>query len=322
MGKRSRPPSAPRIVILMMTRRCNLRCLHCSADSEQFSRGDLSTNELLSIIEELARCKIFRVVLTGGEPLIHPDFDRVCRAIVERPLHLQINTNATLVVPRVADALARLPRRPVMSVSIDGVTAETHDAIRGAGSFVRMKRGVELLRTAGLRVRMFMVLSTLNYRELPAVAAFAASIGTSKLNVTTPVGCGRAVHHVPHIMPQGDELREALEITLPVMESHPGLIRGPWGHAADLYADLKRGRIEQAVRNDDRLFHNCGAAWNQAAIASDGTVAACDMAFACAAGNLRDQSLLDIWHGSPVFKSMRECTGMPLSEVTGCERCR
>ena len=220
----SRIPSAPQTVPLMITRRCNLHCLHCSASPEQFLRDDMTTKELLSTIDELARCKVFRIIVTGGEPLIHPDFFVIANAIVQHPFHLQINTNATLVTEKVVEHLKKLPRRPIISVSLDSITAKTHDRIRGSGSFVNMKKGIRMLRAAGLRVRAFMVLSRLNYHELSQIVEFAKSIGVSNINVTTPAVCGRATRYATEMALRPNELRKALDTALLINNNNPGVL--------------------------------------------------------------------------------------------------
>ncbi len=320
MVKTTKTLSAPTTVSLMITRRCNLHCLHCGSSPEQFLREDLSTEEILAVIDELARCKIFRICLTGGEPLIHPDFFTIVEAVMRRPMAWQLNTNATLVTAEVAERLRKLPRRPFISVSLDGMTAGTHDRIRGPGNFLRMKRGIETLRTAGLQVRPFVVLSRLNYRELPQIMDFAQSFDIKHVNVTPPASCGRAVCYSQDMALQPKELREALETSLSIADRHPGLLTGPWAHSVDFYRALKDGQVAK-LHKKDGTFSNCGAGKSSLTIACDGTVVPCDMSQTYRTGNVRDTPLLEIWSHSPLFEAIRRCRGMPLAQVHGCEQC-
>jgi radical SAM protein with 4Fe4S-binding SPASM domain len=280
----------------------------------------MTTKEILATIDELARCKVFRIVVTGGEPLIHPDFFAIINAIVKYPIHLQFNTNATLITEKIIGRLKELPRRPRISVSLDGITVQTYDRIRGPGYFADMKRGIQMLTAAGLEVRPFVVVSGLNYRELPKIAEFAKSIGTGSIKIVDPTACGRAPRHAMEMALASEELPELFEMVLMIDRRHPGLLSGGWLQMAHFYRDLKERRLADRERSDG-TFRNCGAAWNQAAIASDGTVAPCEMAFTYRAGNVRDQSFIDIWRNSPVFNAIRECRGMPLARVHGCEDC-
>jgi len=304
----------------MITRRCNLRCLHCGSSPEQFLREDMSTKELLTVIDELVRCKVFHISISGGEPLIHPDFFEIVDAIMQRPMRWQLDTNATLVTEKAAERLKKLPRHPFISVSLDGMTAETHDRIRGPGSFTRMKRGIGALRAAGLQVRPFMVLSRLNYGEIPQIFEFSRSIDVKHVNITPPASCGRAACYAKDMALQPDQLREALEISLSIVDRDPGVLTGPWAHAVDFYRVLKGGTLA-GVKRTNRTFLNCGAGRGSLTIACDGTVVPCDMSYTYRTGNVRDKPLLDIWHNSPMFNAIRECRGMPLAQVRGCEDC-
>ncbi len=320
MARVTKIPSAPQNVAFMITRHCNLHCVHCSASPEQFLREDMTTKEILGVIDDLARCKVFRVTMTGGEPLTHPDFFAIVDAFVEKPMHLQINTNGTLITEQIIRRLAKLRRRPRVLVSLDGVTAETYDRIRGPGRFEDMRKGIRMLRKADFDVRPFVVVSRLNYHELPRIAEFANSIGTGSIKVVDPQVCGRVPLHMDEMAIPPEELPRLLDMVLEIDRHHPGLLNGAWLQTAHFYRKLKDGTIGEPDPGE-RLFFNCGAAWGQAAIACDGTVSPCEMAFTYRAGNVLDQPFDQIWRESPVFDAIRQCRGMPLAKVHGCEDC-
>jgi radical SAM protein with 4Fe4S-binding SPASM domain len=280
----------------------------------------MSTRELLAVIDELARRKILYLSISGGEPLTHPDFFEIVDAIVQRPLHWQLDTNATLVTREIAARLKRLPRRPFISVSLDGMTPETYERIRGPGSFMKTITGIAMLKAAGLRVRPFTVLSRLNYRELPEIVEFVQSLGIKSLNVTPPSSCGRAQQHVQEMTLRATELREALETTLRIEENNPRFFTGPWAHMLRFYRRLKAGS-PMIPKGADGTFRNCGAGWSSLTISCDGAVVPCDMSHTYRAGNIRDQPLTEIWRDSAVFNAIRQCRGMPLSQVHGCRDC-
>ena len=301
MEKTTKVLSAPTSVTLMITRRCNLRCLHCGSSPEQFLREDMSTKELLAVIDELTRCKVFHISISGGEPLLYPDFFVIVDAIMRSPMRWQLDTNATLVTKEIAERLKGLPRRPFISVSLDGMTSETHERIRGPGSFVKTITGIVTLRAAGLGVRPFMVLSRLNYRELPQIVDFVKSVGIKHLNITPPSGCGRAGQYAQEMALRSAELREALETSLRIDESNPRLFTGPWAHMLSFYRKLKEGALAPQ-EGSDGVFKNCGAARSSLTISCDGTVVPCDMSYTYRAG-------------------IRQSRGMPLSQVHGCKEC-
>lgn len=294
--------------------------MHCSASPEQFCRSDMSTDELLSLIDDLAACKVFLICLTGGEPLMHPDFFVFADAVLKHPMRLQINTNATLVDSHVAQRLSNLYRTPFISVSLDGITKETHDRIRGLGSFDRVMHGIHELQSANLNIRPFVVLSKLNCHEICDIVRFCSSLRVKKVFLSSPVTSGRAMCYENEMLLEPDLFRKTLENIIRIDKNDPDLLTGPWLSMARIYSAMKNNDFK-SVEHNDGIFRNCGAARKQAAIACDGTVAPCQMAFSYRAGNVRDEPFIEIWKNSKVFKNVRNCQGVPLASISGCEDC-
>lgn len=320
MKKSNRILSAPYNVDLMITRHCNLHCLHCCATPEQLLREDMSKKELLSIIDELAACKVFNICLTGGEPLSHPDFLQIANAVEQYPITLQINTNATLVTPKILDGFKKLPRKPFFSVSLDGTSSETYDRLRGPGSFDLMSKGIQMLVNAGFNVRPLVVVSKLNYHELPEIAKFADFLGVRQVFVSTPVACGRAKYYQTDMLLELDDKRKLIESILDIEAQYPNLLTGPWHTLASIYRAGQKTQWPKEFLSNSR-FINCGGGITSIVIASDGTVTPCQLAYLCRAGNVRDKSFIDIWRNSEILNQIRECYGMPLKDISGCEDC-
>ena len=133
---------------------CNLRCTHCfiSCSPDNHSFWFMDREEVRSYLEESVGLGVKEYYFTGGEPFMNRDMP----GIVEDTLEIgpaTVLTNATLMPPRLVDALARAAGRSrytlELRVSLDGVSPEANDAIRGEGSFERAMEGVERLVAAG-----------------------------------------------------------------------------------------------------------------------------------------------------------------------------
>ena len=129
---------------------CNLRCGHCfiSCAPDNRAFGQLSLEEVARRLEEGARLGVREHYVTGGEPFLHPGIVEILvLALSYGPT--TVLTNGTLLKPRQVEALAAAADRGPWSLefrlSIDGPDAESNDALRGAGSFERAMRGLELL---------------------------------------------------------------------------------------------------------------------------------------------------------------------------------
>ena len=172
-------PGAPRsaaerkpIVVWNITRRCNLRCLHCYSDSDAREYpGELTFDQCRSVIDDLAEFGVPGVLLSGGEPLIHPRFFDIAGYARERRLRLTLSTNGTLIDGDAARRIKRLGFAYV-GISLDGIGA-THDYFRGRpGAFDKTVQAFRNCKAAGQKVGLRLTLSQNTIADLDGILAF------------------------------------------------------------------------------------------------------------------------------------------------------
>jgi radical SAM protein with 4Fe4S-binding SPASM domain len=198
--------SRPKHLTLMITDRCNLRCHHCLLDCTP-DLGQLVPKEaVVGILEAFARLGCERLMLTGGEPLLHPDWLEIlsfaCRRAEFSEVCLQ--TNATLLSDSDVEAISRLSdNRLFLQVSLEGPTAEINDVVRGTGSFDRIVEGLRRLVEAGLgpNTRLAFTEMRHNIGELPRMFETAEKMGIGNLITGTMVCGGRAAQQEMLAMP-------------------------------------------------------------------------------------------------------------------------
>lgn len=177
---RTRTPIA---ATLELTRRCNLRCVHCYL-GDQAAQWLLQDRELdaaavKAAISDWVEAGCLYLTLTGGEPLLRPDFPEIYRHARESGLVVTVFTNGTLVADETAALFRACPPRKV-EISLYGATAATHDAITGVpGSHARAWAGIRRLQDAGVRVVLKTVLMKPNLAEREALERQAAAIGAA-----------------------------------------------------------------------------------------------------------------------------------------------
>lgn len=184
----------PRIVFWETTGACNLRCVHCRREWDDAPPNELSTDEVKSrLIDPIVDAKWHSIlVFSGGEPLMRPDLFELIEYTAKRGLIPAVATNATLIDDAVAQRLADLGVSRV-SVSLDGASAETHDAFRGLpGSFDDALRGIGALRKAGVEVQINVTFTKANRDEAPEMLDLVQRLDACALHVflLVPVGCG------------------------------------------------------------------------------------------------------------------------------------
>jgi len=122
-----------------LTFRCNLSCAHCYCNlppnDQDTIEKELSTEEVFNILDQIAEAGCLWLLITGGEPLLRPDFFEVYTYAKKKGFIITLFTNGTLITPEIADYLVQWPPFKV-EITLYGVTSETHESVTGIpGSF-------------------------------------------------------------------------------------------------------------------------------------------------------------------------------------------
>lgn len=177
-----------------------MACRHCWLSPKLDPTGDryatLPVELFETAIQEAKPLGLNSVKLTGGEPLLHPQFTTLLEIIQREALALTMETNGLLCTPEIAKEIAKSSNRFV-SVSIDGADASTHDWIRGvSGSFELARKAVINLVAAGISPQIIMSILPCNVDQVDAVVHMAEELGASsvKFNIVQPIARGERLH--------------------------------------------------------------------------------------------------------------------------------
>ena len=164
---------------------CNLRCSYCVAKSgPNVARRAIGPANVRRLVDEAVAGCFDHVFFTGGEPFLLNDIYEML-AYSSARLKTTVLTNAMLLKQKVPGSdqtrLARLAEIAnddlIIQVSLDGGTAEVHDAYRGAGTWAKAVEGIQLLQAAGFRVRLGTTETPVNSTHLAELCAFHRSLG-------------------------------------------------------------------------------------------------------------------------------------------------
>ena len=195
----------PRLVFWEVTKGCNLRCIHCRATATELtSPADLATAKALDIITQISEFANPILVLSGGEPLYRTDIFQLANFATERGLRVALATNGTLVTKEIARKIVDAGVKRV-SISLDGVNAETHDTFRGIpGAFDAAIYGFRNLKEIGMPVQINMTIARHNAKQLPAVLDLVRNLGADALHtfLLVPVGCGVDIAEAQMVPPE------------------------------------------------------------------------------------------------------------------------
>jgi Fe-coproporphyrin III synthase len=178
LGPKRNPPGP--VVIWNLIRRCNLTCKHCySISADKDFAGELHTEEVYSVMDDLRAYGVPVLILSGGEPLLRPDIFDIARRAKAMGFYIGLSSNGTLVnesnIERIADAGFNY-----VGISLDGMR-ETHDIFRRKdGAFDASLHGVKLCLDAGIKVGVRYTLTQDNAHDLPALLKLVDDEGIDK----------------------------------------------------------------------------------------------------------------------------------------------
>ena len=179
------------VVIWNLTRRCNLKCRHCyTTSSDNIFPGELSTEQALGVIDDLADFKVPALILSGGEPLSRPDLFELAQYARKKVRYLALSTNGTRID---ADAVQKISDIGFnyVGISIDGVGA-TNDWFRGQeGAFEEALRGAQLCKERGIKVGLRFTPTEDNAEQLPEILDLCEAEGIDKFYMSHLVYAGR-----------------------------------------------------------------------------------------------------------------------------------
>jgi Fe-coproporphyrin III synthase len=157
------------VVVWNVTKRCNLKCIHCYAHAkDQPAPDELSTEEGKRMLDDLAQFGAPVVLFSGGEPLMRSDLIELADYAVNKGMRAVISTNGTLITPEMAQSLKAVGLSYV-GISLDGLEA-VNDRFRGVkGAFRMAMQGIEACQKAGIKVGLRFTMNRFNAGEIPSI---------------------------------------------------------------------------------------------------------------------------------------------------------
>jgi len=161
---------------LELTARCNNNCRHCYINLPSRDRtaeaNEMTPTEISRIADEAAAIGVIRCLITGGEPLLRPDFPEIYVLLKRKGFLVSVFTNATLITPEHVRLFRQLPPS-LLEITVYGATRETYEKVtRSPGSFAAFRRGLDLLEGGGVPVRLKAMAIRSNVHELQAIREF------------------------------------------------------------------------------------------------------------------------------------------------------
>lgn len=292
------------ILQLHITGNCNLRCKHCYIDEhcQDMSLNDVrkALNQFDALVQYLRKNGnpdlIANVHFTGGEPLLHPQINRILLILLVRRYKYRygIMTNATVLKPTTL-ALLRMIKPKAVQISVDG-DEQTHDYIRGEGNYSRVLLAIKKLKRWGLRVRISFTANKNNYTQFSNVAKMCRENGVSSL---------WSDRYVPI-----DKSSEILPLDKDDMKKYVAMLKREAEHPKNKKSGIRIENFRALQFIGTQLPpYKCIAGESLVVVDEKGNIMPCRrMPIVC--GNINNTTLLEVYCDNDIFNDLRQhnCT--------------
>src|SRR4030043_1168901 len=303
---------SPKWIAWEITRKCNLKCIHCrsSSEIEVIGHPDFSKEEAFRIIDDITSYAKPVIVLSGGEPLVRRDVFEIANYGTDKGLRMCLATNGTLVTHEVCGKM-KASGIKIVSLSLDGSTENIHDDFRNQrGAFAGTINAAGLFKKYSIEFIINSSFTKRNQEDIPKVYNLAKELGATAWYMFMIVPTGRGEELMGELISSSD-FEQILEWHYQMEKDEKDMLVRPTCAPHYYRVVLQKAREEGAKFERRTLKFSTGGAKGCIAgqlialIDVDGDVLPCSY-FPKPAGNIKVQSFKDIWENSELFKELRD----------------
>ncbi len=320
------------VVVWNMGRRCNLKCVHCYAQSKDIEyQNELTTEQGKELIDDLAQFGAPVILFSGGEPLMRPDLPILAQYARSKGMRAVISTNGTLIDKKMAKVLKEIGLSYV-GVSLDGMK-ETNDRFRGVkGAFDLALQGMRNCHEEGIKVGLRFTINKKNVRDIPAIFDLLEKEKIPRVCFYHLVYAGRGSKLVKEDLSH-EESRKTLDLIMDrtkavhekgfpmevlTVDNH---CDGPYVYFRLLKEDPERAKeVYELLQMNQGNSSGIGIA----CVSWDGSVHADQFWRHYSFGNVKERKFSEIWTdtGNELMKGLKNRKALIKANADRCARCK
>lgn len=307
---------SPERIDLLITKHCNLNCKHCFENaSPSIKNGNIPLDKLFGVFQQMDALNVRTLKITGGEPLTYPHIKEILEEISNKRFECIILTNGILLDSELIDIMSRGSIK--LGISLDGYKEESHDFLRGRGSFNKLMIRLNDLKNANINFSITMSVNRMNYLEIEDLTGFSLNtLGAKRIFINQLKPLGRAKIN-ENIFLSEEEYKE-------VIIRVENLIK-TYGDGKITLSDDTLLSEDDDIIIKDKLSNTtplvCAAGNNSISIDENLDVFPCvygNGLLNYRIGNLKEDNLLSIWLSDKWGRFRGETT---LGDIEGCKTC-
>jgi len=296
----------PRYAVWEITLQCDLACRHCGSRAGRTRPDELDTKEALEMVRQMAELGVMEVTLIGGEAYLRDDWVEIAAAVRAHGMQCTMTTGGRGLTKERVDAAKKAGIQSI-SVSVDGLE-KTHDMLRGVrGSYENAIAALGYVRDSGIQVTANTQIGRASLRDFEPLFEVLADVGIKWWQIQLTVAMGRAADE-PHLLLEPYQVLEVFPMLARVkpkadarkVRLWPGNNLGYFGP----YESMLRGTMPRGH------LASCGAGRSTLGIEANGDIKGCPSLSTkdWVGGNIRENSLLDVWEKSAPLRYTRDRT--------------
>ena len=310
-------PGAPFLIVWDITYACNLKCKHCYSNSGKPLENELTTAQILNIIDKIDKASIPAVAFSGGEPLIKKDIFDITKYAHDKGIYVAIATNGTLITKNKAKKMKE-SGVDFVQISLDGANSKTHNSFRGInGIFNKTLTGIKNCVNEDFFVNIATTITKYNYEEIPSIIDLCKKLNVNWFMAYNFVPTGRGEFIIKNdLNPYEREnlLKELYEKVktdnnINILSTAPQFSRV----AVQLELNDDKKIIPTHFYNpllSDKLLNladfigGCGCGRFYCAIRPNGNIDPC-VFFPYTVGNIINENFENLWKNNTILKELR-----------------
>lgn len=299
--------SHPIHAVWELTLACNLKCMHCGSRAGKARPSEMSTEECLDVVAQLARLRVREVSIIGGEAFLRRDWLQIVKAISDHGMHPSLQSGGLSLNEERIRAAKEAGLRSA-GISLDGM-ADLHDRLRGVkGSWEHAMRALRLLKKYEIPASVNTQIGAQTLPHLRPLLHAIADAGARNWQIQITVAMGNAVDN-PEVLMQPYQILELFPVLAELFDegNELGVLLQP-GNNIGYFGPYEHRWRSPSVEQGH--WEGCVAGHTALGIEADGTIKGCPSLATTeyAGGNVRDLSIEEIWNHSSQLRFTRDRT--------------
>lgn len=298
MIKDSFLPVSPIAVAWNFTYSCNMNCEHCYSRTEKGK--ELSPEKKEYVLKKLIEAKVLQINFGGGESLLRPELFPLIRLAKKNNIDVAVSSNGWLINKKMAEKLLKVGVDCV-NISIDSSNPNKHDKFRNTpGSFKRAVSAIKTLKKLGIKVKIFTVLSRLNFKEIEKIIKLAENLRVDEIVLKNYKPAGKGLINIQYDLKPLEWKNLYLKLMKIKKRARVKINLG----AEPILCLLKKIPSETETENNFSIRGDpCGKL--SLCLKPNGDITPCAYISNVVLGNMLEDDLLRVWNYSPFLLKLR-----------------